>query len=80
MSAPSPPGSPIAADALTQRDFDALSEFRYRLQAVHHSVVTLVARCEKAGLVTRRQNETERHGIKKRRQRRRFRFCYVHAI
>ncbi|VVE69184.1 MarR family transcriptional regulator [Pandoraea captiosa] len=102
------PTAPLTADALTKRDFEALSEFRYRLrrflnfsetaareggitpqqyllllhvkgipgrewasiselaerlQAVHHSVVALVARCEKAGLVTRRQNESDRRVV-----------------
>lgn len=100
--------APITADALNKSDFEALSEFRYRLrrflnfsetaareggitpqqyllllhvkgipgrewasiselaerlQAVHHSVVALVARCEKAGLVTRRQNESDRRVV-----------------
>ncbi|WP_287497636.1 MarR family transcriptional regulator [Pandoraea sp. CB10b_02] len=100
--------APLTAAALTKSDFEALSEFRYRLrrflnfseaaaraggitpqqyllllhvkgipgrewasiselaerlQAVHHSVVALVARCEKAGLVTRRQNESDRRVV-----------------
>jgi DNA-binding MarR family transcriptional regulator len=102
------PNAPIGATALTKSDFEALSEFRYRLrrflnfsetaareggitpqqyllllhvkgipgrewasiselaerlQAVHHSVVALVARCEKAGLVSRRQNESDRRVV-----------------
>ncbi|BDD91012.1 putative HTH-type transcriptional regulator YusO [Pandoraea cepalis] len=108
MPAPASPNPTVTTDALTKSDFEALSEFRYRLrrflnfsesaardegitpqqyllllhvkgipgrdwasiselaerlQAVHHSVVALVARCEKAGLVTRRQNESDRRVV-----------------
>lgn len=107
-SSPYRPDAPVTAVALTKSDFEALSEFRYRLrrflnfseaaareggitpqqyllllhvkgmpgrewasiselaerlQAVHHSVVALVARCEKAGLVIRRPNESDRRVV-----------------
>lgn len=42
------------------RDWASIGELAERLQSHHHGVVSLVSRCEKLGLVFRRQNETDR--------------------
>lgn len=41
------------------RDHASVTELAQRLQAKHHGVVALVTRCEKAGLVQRRADETD---------------------
>ncbi|MBB3211816.1 DNA-binding MarR family transcriptional regulator [Herbaspirillum sp. Sphag1AN] len=45
------------------REWASIGELAERLQAQHHGVVALVNRCEKAGLVTRRQDEQDRRQI-----------------
>jgi len=42
------------------RDWASISELAERLQSQHHGVVALVTRCEKAGLVTRTQDDKDK--------------------
>lgn len=42
------------------RDWATIGELAERLQSHHHGVVSLVSRCEKLGLVYRRQGEADR--------------------
>jgi DNA-binding MarR family transcriptional regulator len=42
------------------RDWATVSELAERLQAKHNGVVSLLTRCEKLGLVERRNNATDR--------------------
>ncbi|HEY8509009.1 MAG TPA: MarR family transcriptional regulator [Steroidobacteraceae bacterium] len=46
------------------RDWATVSELAERLQAHHHGVVSLVTRCEKAGLVARKPHEHDRRTVK----------------
>ncbi|RFB73914.1 MULTISPECIES: MarR family transcriptional regulator [unclassified Herbaspirillum] len=43
-----------------ERDWASISELAERLQSQHHGVVALVTRCEKAGLVTRTQDDKDK--------------------
>ncbi|WP_395385150.1 MarR family transcriptional regulator [Paucibacter sp. JuS9] len=45
------------------RDWATVGELAERLQAQHHSVVALISRCEKLGLVERRRSEADRRRI-----------------
>ncbi len=45
------------------RDWATVSELAERLQAKHHGVVSLITRCEKLGLVERRENEADRRSV-----------------
>jgi DNA-binding MarR family transcriptional regulator len=45
------------------REWATIGELAERLQAYHHGVVSLVSRCEKLGLVTRKQSETDRREV-----------------
>jgi DNA-binding MarR family transcriptional regulator len=45
------------------RDWATVGELAERLQAQQHSVVTLVSRCETAGLVQRRPNGDDRRRV-----------------
>jgi DNA-binding MarR family transcriptional regulator len=45
------------------RDWATVGELAERLQAQQHSVVTLVSRCEAAGLVQRRPNGEDRRRV-----------------
>lgn len=45
------------------REWASIGELAERLQAAHHSVVALVSRCEKAGLVERRPNADDRRVV-----------------
>jgi DNA-binding MarR family transcriptional regulator len=45
------------------RDWATVGELAERLQAQQHAVVTLVSRCETAGLVQRRQNDEDRRRV-----------------
>ncbi|HEX3912953.1 MAG TPA: MarR family transcriptional regulator [Steroidobacteraceae bacterium] len=43
-----------------QREWATIGELAERLQAKHHGVVALATRCEKSGLVRRRQSNDDR--------------------
>jgi DNA-binding MarR family transcriptional regulator len=45
------------------RDWSTIGEIAEKLQAKHHGVVALVDRCEKLGLVERRQGATDRRQV-----------------
>lgn len=45
------------------RDWANIAELAERLQSHHHGVVTLVNRCEKAGLVTRRLSQIDKRRV-----------------
>jgi DNA-binding MarR family transcriptional regulator len=45
------------------RDWATVGELAERLQAQQHAVVTLVSRCEAAGLVQRRPNQEDRRRV-----------------
>jgi DNA-binding MarR family transcriptional regulator len=45
------------------REHATIGELAERLQAKHHGVVALVTRCEKAGLVARRENPEDRRVV-----------------
>jgi DNA-binding MarR family transcriptional regulator len=45
------------------RDWATVSELAERLQAQHHGVVSLITRSERAGLVERRTNESDRRSV-----------------
>ena len=45
------------------RDWATVGELAERLQAQHHGVVALISRCEKLGLVERRQSTEDRRRI-----------------
>lgn len=45
------------------RDWATVGELAERLQAHHHGTVSLVSRCEKLGLVSRRQGEQDRREV-----------------
>eukprot|EP01037_Dinobryon_pediforme_P027304 gene27304-30152_t len=45
------------------REWASISELAERLQAQHHGVVALVTRCEKAGLVTRTQDDKDKRQV-----------------
>lgn len=45
------------------RDYASIGELAERLQAKHHGVVALVTRCENAGLVERRVNDSDRRQV-----------------
>jgi len=45
------------------RDWSTIGEIAEKLQAKHHGVVALVDRCEKLGLVQRRQGSTDRRQV-----------------
>lgn len=45
------------------RDWASVTELADRLQAKHHGVVALVTRCETAGFVERRVDETDRRRV-----------------
>jgi DNA-binding MarR family transcriptional regulator len=45
------------------REHASIAELAERLQAHHHGVVTLVTRCESAGLVERRKNDGDRRFV-----------------
>jgi DNA-binding MarR family transcriptional regulator len=45
------------------RDWASVGELAERLQAKHHGVVALISRCEKLGLVERRQSTEDRRRI-----------------
>lgn len=45
------------------RHWATIAELAERLQTVHHGVVMLVSRCEAAGFVERRQNQTDRRQV-----------------
>lgn len=45
------------------RDWASIAELAERLQSHHHGVVTLVNRCEKAGLVTRRLSQIDKRRV-----------------
>jgi DNA-binding MarR family transcriptional regulator len=45
------------------RDWASISELAERLQSHHHGVVTLVNRCEKAGLLTRRVSQIDKRRV-----------------
>jgi DNA-binding MarR family transcriptional regulator len=46
-----------------ERDWATVTELAERLQAQHHGVVSLVTRCENAGLVVRQVNENNRRVV-----------------
>lgn len=46
------------------REWATVAELAERLQAHHHGVVTLVTRCEKAGLVERRKGEGDQRFVR----------------
>lgn len=45
------------------REWATVSELAERLQSHHHGVVSLVSRCEKLGLVLRKQSVTDRREV-----------------
>jgi DNA-binding MarR family transcriptional regulator len=45
------------------REWASVTELAERLQAQHHGVVSLITRCEKAGLVKRAPNEADRRTV-----------------
>lgn len=45
------------------REWATVAELAERLQSHHHGVVTLITRCEKAGLVERRKGEGDRRFV-----------------
>lgn len=45
------------------RDWATVGELAERLQAHHHGAVSLISRCEKVGLVTRKQGEADRREV-----------------
>ena len=45
------------------RDWATVAELAERLQAHHHGTVTLITRCEKAGLVERRKGEGDQRFV-----------------
>lgn len=45
------------------REWASISELAERLQSQHHGVVALVTRCEKAGLVTRTQDDKDKRQV-----------------
>ncbi|MGZ8321383.1 MAG: MarR family winged helix-turn-helix transcriptional regulator [Telluria sp.] len=45
------------------REWATIAELAERLQSHHHGVVTLVSRCEQAGLVARRKGEGDRRVV-----------------
>lgn len=45
------------------RDWATIAELAERLQSHHHGVVTLVSRCEQAGLVERRRGERDKRVV-----------------
>lgn len=45
------------------REWATVGELAERLQAHHHGVVSLVSRCEKLGLVTRKQSKVDRREV-----------------
>jgi len=45
------------------REWATIGELAERLQAHHHGVVSLVSRCEKLGLVARKQSEADRREV-----------------
>lgn len=45
------------------REWATVGELAERLQSHHHGVVSLVSRCEKLALVTRKQSETDRRVV-----------------
>ena len=45
------------------RDWATIAELAERLQSHHHGVVTLVTRCEEAGLVERRKGEGDKRVV-----------------
>ncbi len=45
------------------RDWASISELAERLQSHHHGVVTLVNRCEKAGLLTRQVSQIDKRRV-----------------
>lgn len=45
------------------REWATIGELAERLQAHHHGVVSLVSRCEKLDLVTRRQSKADRREV-----------------
>lgn len=45
------------------REWATVAELAERLQSHHHGVVTLVSRCEQAGLVARRKGEGDRRVV-----------------
>ncbi|HEU4624292.1 MAG TPA: MarR family transcriptional regulator [Steroidobacteraceae bacterium] len=45
------------------REWATVTELAERLQAAHHGVVSLVTRCESAGLVVRETNENNRRVV-----------------
>lgn len=46
------------------REWATVGELAERLQAHHHGVVSLVSRCEKLGLVVRKQGEEDRRQVR----------------
>ena len=46
------------------REWATISELAERLQSHHHAVVTLVTRCEQAGLVERRTGEGDQRVVR----------------
>ncbi|HEY4366693.1 MAG TPA: MarR family transcriptional regulator [Steroidobacteraceae bacterium] len=46
-----------------QREYATVGELAERLQAKHHGAVSLVTRCERAGLVARRPSEDDRRVV-----------------
>src|SRR6185436_7029447 len=45
------------------REWATVGELAERLQAKHHGVVSLISRCEAAGLVTRRISSSDRRQV-----------------
>lgn len=45
------------------RDWATVGELAERLQAHHHGTVSLVSRCEKLGMVSRKQGEQDRREV-----------------
>jgi DNA-binding MarR family transcriptional regulator len=45
------------------REWATISELAERLQAKHHGVVSLITRCQRAGLVKRAQSEEDRRTV-----------------
>jgi DNA-binding MarR family transcriptional regulator len=45
------------------REWATISELAERLQAKHHGVVSLITRCQRAGLVKRAQSEEDRRAV-----------------
>lgn len=45
------------------KDWATVGELAERLQSHHHGVVSLVSRCEKLGMVTRRQNQRDKRVV-----------------